>query len=84
MWEKPRNKAKVSNLTKIRYEKKRIWEEKSMKTRTTPSSSEWYHLLGHHLVNTSIMIREMRWEWEWDDYEKFEKVKCKSFLNVFK
>ena len=57
-------------------------DEKKKKKQT--SSSDWYHLLGHHLVNTSIMIIEMRWEWEWDDYEKFEKMKCKSFLNVFK
>ena len=39
------------------------------KTKATPSYGEWYHLLGHHLVNTSIIMIEMRWEWEWDDYE---------------
>ena len=52
------------------------------KTKATPSYGEWYHLLGHHLVNTSTIKVEMRWEWEWDDYEKLETMTCKSFLNV--
>ena len=67
MWEKPKNKAKVKNLQKKFGLKNEFEKKKSMKTRTTPSSGEWYHLLGHHLLNTSILMWEMRWEWEWDD-----------------
>ena len=35
---------------------------KNTKQRNIPSSSDWYHLLGHHFVNTSNQIQEIRWE----------------------
>ena len=41
---------------------------------------EWYHLLGHHLVNTSMIDKEIRWEKSLVDYKTIWKIKVQEFL----
>lgn len=52
---------KYKNFKKKSIEKQ-VYGTKSMKNKTTPSYGEWYHLLGHHLVDTSMIMKEIRWE----------------------
>ena len=64
----PWNLSKLQDLSERNKEKCKKDEEQAPNPTLTIESTlqsllgEWYHLLGHHFVNTSIRMIEIRWE----------------------